>query len=628
MKADSQKKDTEKITLRQTLSLNYRAFLLLKKACPGTYLSSFLCAAAGAVSPYVGIWISARILNELAGARDPGRLQSLVLLALASGALLALGNALLNRWKSYCQAPYWYQVNKLYRDKLLKMDFQALDDQKTFELYSQIKQLDQWAGWGLIRIRPCFETLIRCLAGIVSAAALTVSLFTLQVPSSAGSLTLLNHPLAVLAVAVLLAAVTFLSPVCHTRAGQIEAKQDSQTLMENRAFSFYGYMATHDRSRSLDVRIYNQQKICRHFFYQNQFLPGGTLARAAAGPIGLLHTLGSALSVVFTGIIYVFTCLKAWAGAFGVGNVTQYIGTVTALSQNISTLLQTLGEMRSNARFLGTTFAFLDIPNNMYQGSLTTEKRSDRRYQVEFRDVSFKYPGTDTWALRHVSLKFQVGRRLAVVGQNGSGKTTFIKLLCRLYDPTEGQILLNGIDIRKYRYDDYIAISSVVFQDFQLLALPLGQNIAASQDYNRELVEQCLEKSGFSCRLEEMKKGLDTCLYRNFENDGIEVSGGEAQKLAIARALYKDAPFIILDEPTAALDPMAEMEIYQKFDQIAGDKTAVYISHRLSSCRFCDEIVVFDQGRLVQQGTHKGLLSDQEGKYSQLWNAQAQYYQT
>lgn len=240
MKADSQKKDTEKITLRQTLSLNYRAFLLLKKACPGTYLSSFLCAAAGAVSPYVGIWISARILNELAGARDPGRLQSLVLLALISGALLALGNALLNRWKSYCQAPYWYQVNKLYRDKLLKMDFQALDDQKTFELYSQIKQLDQWAGWGLIRIRPCFETLIRCLAGIVSAAALTVSLFTLQVPSSAGSLTLLNHPLAVLAVAVLLAAVTFLSPVCHTRAGQIEAKQDSQTLMENRAFGFYG----------------------------------------------------------------------------------------------------------------------------------------------------------------------------------------------------------------------------------------------------------------------------------------------------------------------------------------------------------------------------------------------------
>ncbi len=308
--------------------------------------------------------------------------------------------------------------------------------------------------------------------------------------------------------------------------------------------------------------------------------------------------------------------------------MTQYIGTVTALSQNISTLLQTLGEMRSNARFLGTTFAFLDIPNNMYQGSLTTEKRSDRRYQVEFRDVSFKYPGTDAWALRHVSLKFQLGRRLAVVGQNGSGKTTFIKLLCRLYDPTEGQILLNGIDIRKYRYDDYIAIFSVVFQDFQLLALPLGQNIAASLDYDRELAEQCLEKAGFSCRLEEMKKGLDPCLYRNFENDGIEVSGGEAQKLAIARALYKDAPFIILDEPTAALDPMAEMEIYQKFDQIAGDKTAVYISHRLSSCRFCDEIVVFDQGRLVQQGTHKGLLSDQEGKYSQLWNAQAQYYQT
>lgn len=216
--------------------------------------------------------------------------------------------------------------------------------------------------------------------------------------------------------------------------------------------------------------------------------------------------------------------------------------------------------------------------------------------------------------------------RLAVVGENGSGKTTFIKLLCRLYDPQEGQILLNGIDIRKCRYDDYINIFSVVFQDFQLISQPLGNNVAGSMNYDRERVRKALLDAGFGDRLATMEKGLDTTLYKGVYEDGVDVSGGEAQKIAIARALYKDAPFIILDEPTAALDPIAEAEIYSKFDEIAGDKTAIYISHRLSSCKFCDEIAVFHEGAVIQQGTHAELVADENGKYYELWNAQAQYY--
>ncbi len=272
------------------------------------------------------------------------------------------------------------------------------------------------------------------------------------------------------------------------------------------------------------------------------------------------------------------------------------------------------------------TFEFLDIPNAMYQGSLTTEKRADRRYEVEFKDVSFKYPGSDIWALRHVNMKFKVGKRLAIVGENGSGKTTFIKLLCRLYDPQEGQILLNGIDIRKYKYDDYMNIFSIVFQDFQLISQPLGNNVAGSMHYDRDRVQKALVDAGFGERLATMEKGLDTMIYKSLSEDGVDVSGGEAQKIAIARALYKDAPFIILDEPTAALDPIAEAEIYGKFDEIAGDKTAIYISHRLSSCKFCDEIAVFHEGAVIQQGSHASLVADTNGKYYELWNAQAQYY--
>ena len=169
-------------------------------------------------------------------------------------------------------------------------------------------------------------------------------------------------------------------------------------------------------------------------------------------------------------------------------------------------------------------------------------------------------------------------------------------------------------------------IFAVVFQDFQLISQPLGAIVAGSQTYDADRVRKALEDAGFGERLEKMPQGLDTMLYKEFAKDGVEVSGGEAQKIAIARALYRDAPFIILDEPTAALDPVAEAEIYSKFNEISGDRTAIYISHRLSSCKFCDEIAVFDQGKVIQQGTHDALLGDTNGKYYALWNAQAQYY--
>lgn len=262
----------------------------------------------------------------------------------------------------------------------------------------------------------------------------------------------------------------------------------------------------------------------------------------------------------------------------------------------------------------------------MYQGSLTTEKRRDRKYNVEFKDVSFKYPNSERWALRHVSVKFEVGTKLAVVGENGSGKSTFIKLLCRLYDPQEGEILLNGVDIRKYRYDEYIAIFSVVFQDFWLMAHKLGQNIAGSCEVDEAKAIKCLEDAGFGERLKELPDGIETWLGKDFDEEGIIVSGGERQKIAIARALYKDAPFIVLDEPTASLDPIAEAEIYQKFDEIVGDRTAIYISHRLSSCRFCKEILVFEDGGIIEHGDHEQLIAA-DGRYAELWDAQAKYYE-
>ena len=254
------------------------------------------------------------------------------------------------------------------------------------------------------------------------------------------------------------------------------------------------------------------------------------------------------------------------------------------------------------------------------------EKGAGNKYDIEFHDVSFKYPGSDAYALRNVSFRFTPGRRLAVVGQNGSGKTTMIKLLCRLYDPTEGMITLNGQDIRNYDYHSYMDIFSVVFQDFHLLPFTLGQNVATNVEFDAGKAAAILDQVGFGQRLSEMPNKPDTYLYKDFEQEGV-VSGGEAQKIALARALYREAPFIVLDEPTAALDPIAEAEIYAKFNELVGGRIAVYISHRLSSCRFCDDVAVFHQGRLIQFGSHDSLLGDARGKYHELWHAQAQYYE-
>jgi ATP-binding cassette subfamily B protein len=215
---------------------------------------------------------------------------------------------------------------------------------------------------------------------------------------------------------------------------------------------------------------------------------------------------------------------------------------------------------------------------------------------------------------------------MAVVGPNGSGKMTMIKLLCRLYDPTEGEILLDGVNIKEYDYAQYTALFSVVFQDFKLFPLQLGANVAAGAEYDKVRVNACLDGAGFAERLEAMPDGLDTILYKSYDEDGTQVSGGEAQKIALARALYRDAPFVILDEPTAALDPIAEYEVYSTFEQTIGGKTAVFISHRLSSCRFCHDIAVFDGGRLIQRGGHDELLTAEDGLYRKLWDAQAQHY--
>ncbi len=616
----------KKVTISHALSVHLRAAKLLHKISPKFFPVLTLHALVAALTPYLAVFFSAQILRELALARRPEVLWKWVAAGVLCTGTFAVLKALLYQRSETLTDDLYGRKEILFAQKMFSMDYADMDKQENHDLRSQIGQNEHWAGWGLMRVPDVYGEGLKSVIGILSGIALTVSLFTSSVPPSAGRLAVLNNPAFILALAAVIVLFSLLAGACSVKAISYWGREVEEATFGNRLFGFFGFIGL-KKERGTDIRMYNQQNLISAYWSKGMaFGADGAMAKLARGAIGIYSGLGTGITVVITGCIYVFTCLKAWAGAFDVGSVTQYVGAVTAMAESIFELAGQFGLLRTNAGYLDTTFEFLDIPNAMYQGSLTTEKRSDRQYEVEFRNVSFRYPGSELWALKNVSMKFRVGRRLAIVGENGSGKTTFIKLLCRLYDPQEGQILLNGIDIRKYNYRDYMDIFSIVFQDFQLLSQPLGSNVAGRVDYDEARVRGALVDAGFGERLETLPDGLDTQLYKDFTEDGVEISGGEAQKIAIARALYKDAPFIILDEPTAALDPIAEAEIYGKFDEIAGDKTAIYISHRLSSCKFCDEIAVFHEGRIVQRGTHDELVADESGKYYELWHVQAQYY--
>lgn len=616
----------EKVNMRHAVNVQWRGMKELHKVSLSFFPILTLNCLVGAVTPYIAVFFSAQILKELATLRRADILWKWVIVSIFCVGIASILKALLQRRYDTLYSDLWGRKEILFIHKMFSLDFSELDKQETHDLRAQIQQNENWASWGFMRVHQVYREFVTGVAGILSGGALTFSLFTATVPEGAGWLTILNSPVFILILALFMVGVSILAGKFSAASTKSWSDHAEEATLGNRLFGHFGFIGL-ETERNVDIRMNNQQNLVRAYWGKNStFGAHGPFGHAARGKMGIYASLGVSITTLITGFIYVFTCLKAWGGAFDVGSITQYVGAATAMVSNIFSLTGLFGVLETNTEYLDKTFEFLDIPNAMYQGSLTTEKRSDRQYEVEFQDVSFRYPGSDTWALRHVNMKFKVGQRLAIVGENGSGKTTFIKLLCRLYDPQEGQILLNGIDIRKYRYDDYMNIFAVVFQDFQLICQPLGANVAGSMHYDREQVQKALVDAGFGDRLAAMEKGLDTMLYKNLSEDGVEVSGGEAQKIAIARALYKDAPFIILDEPTAALDPVAEAEIYAKFDEIAGNKTAVYISHRLSSCKFCDEIAVFHGGSVIQKGTHSELVADEQGKYYELWHAQAQYY--
>lgn len=606
-------------TVSKVLNLTHRIV-------PGYITFVFIVKLIASGQPFVSIYFSSLILDGLFRMDSFESIFKNVIIMIAIDAVLVLirwGLELINWVKKH---ELTQKINKMLVDKTMDLDFDILEKHETLDMYKKAKD-GITAGGDIRAFIDNLAGLIEKISTIVYSLVLLVPLFIPRAASETGVLSggahFLNKWYSFSIMVVVLAVHLFMSYKTNKKASKLQMEFFEKNVSYNRYFGYW-FNLIFDYSIGKYIRLYKMQKLMTKRVQEtnNKLESEGNAWINRDLKISVVPVLSQCFMQLAS---YVFVGLKAVFGLISAGKCIMYVSSYTRLVESITGISSDFVSLKMESRYLSFFYDYMEIKNKRYDGTIPTEKRDDNIYEIEFRDVSFKYANAETWALRHVNQKITLGTKNAVVGKNGAGKTTFIKLLCRLYEPTEGQILLNGVDIRYYDNDEYAKLFAIVFQDFNLFSFPLGENVAADVEYDKDRAVKCLESAGFGERLAKMEKGLETPLYQYDDENGVEISGGEAQKIAIARSLYKDAPFVIMDEPTSALDPVAEYEIYKRFDQMVEGKTSIYISHRMSSCRFCDNIIVFDEGKVVEQGSHDKLMEG-KGLYSELWNAQAQYY--
>ena len=568
---------------------------------------------ADGLYPFISIHLSALLLEALYKKRPP---EEMIFLAL-SGAGAALVVSLIRHLAAKYKNTLWwslrFRLEEPLMEKAMGMDYELMEDEEVLKLRSGQEEYRRHGGSAFEIFIWQFELFLTACMKLVFAL---VTLRTLPSLFPSGMLA---------TAAALITAGLFLINRAGRRAGEREYQIWQENADSERLHSFIMSEVILNSEAGKDIRLFHQQDMLLD--YGEQTCESGRriyqkIARLQMGQ-GFLQSLWAAALGV---IAYLATGIQACGGVIAPGSIVRYAGGIRQTVQALTDLLASWRYLHNYRERMDEFFAYLDLPERKKKGTIPVPKRRDGRFLIEFKNVSFRYPGTDAWVLQNLNLRFEIGERVALVGPNGSGKTTFVKLLCRLYDPTEGTILMNDVDIRKYRYNEYMRLFSVVFQDFQVFSLKMGEYIAGSSDVDTKKALDAAERAGLSPLLARMPQGPDTMIGRDFSEEGFVISGGEAQKLAMARAIYKDAPIMILDEPTAALDPVAENEIYTHFHEVIGRGTALFISHRLSACRFAREILVFEKGRLVQRGSHQELCRTQ-GLYRRMWEAQARYYQ-
>lgn len=589
---------------------------LEKKVLPSVTVQSIVSS----LKPFINILFTAKIINLLSDGKDFKTVMLYITIAVAINFILFFLDSFLDEYSQNLRNLLLNKENKKVASKLFRTEYQKLENSEYKELIHKHEEAEK-SRWSRF---PYFVwTTYRFLNGLFTLIISVIIIFPLlKVGFTKTGDAFFEKPIFLITIisAILAMAVIILLVAVNINKSYLKANE-SYAELDRIFYSFLDIFG--DYRTGKEIRIYKEQNLIDSIATSKILTDGEKTLRKIS-----MHTAKASSFVAILGAVvgfgvYLFIGIKGLLGLFSIGSLVLYCGSFMQIINGIMMMANTFGKLQEIIPLAKRYFEILDTKDEMTYGNKVLDLSGG--FEIEFKNVSFKYPGAENYALQNVNLKIKNGEHLAVVGRNGSGKTTFIKLMCRLYDVTDGEILINGINIKNYTKDSIIKLYSVVFQDFKIFSVSLKDNICANSDFESDRFYTCLENADIKERTERMPNKENTYLYKDLDENGVEISGGEAQKLALARALYKDAPIVVLDEPTAALDPIAENEIYSRFNTFVQGKTAIYISHRLSSCAFCDKIAVFNNAKLAETGTHKDLLSA-GGKYAELWNAQAKYY--
>ena len=486
-------------------------------------------------------------------------------------------------------------------DRTMKMDFEHTEDPEALDALEKAQEGMSWYSGGIVGVLGAVFGLVNNMAALLGVSL--IILFTCP--------WLLPVQIAALVVITIL----------NAKNNKIDRDSFLELAKSNRIFG-YVFWQLADFKLGKDIRLYDSADMmcgkARHFSDEQIGIWRGTMRKQRKNSWGM-----DAVNALRDGISYFYIGFMAVTRAITVGDFSMCVSAAGTLYWSLYGIVSGVQDVSQKCAYAHRYIEFLRFPAAMVKG---TKPVKPGEHTIEFRHVSFKYPRSEKLVLRDINLTIKSGEHLSIVGLNGAGKTTFIKLLCRLYDVTDGEILVDGVNIKEYPEEEYRRLFSVVFQDFQLFAFSLRENIAFGEQADDKELERVLKLAGLWEDVQKLPNGLDTMLYKSFDENGTDLSGGQRQKTAIARALYRNAPVVILDEPTAALDPVAEYEIYRQFNTLVGGKTAVYISHRLSSCKFCDRIVVFADDTIKENGTHEQLVGIDGGIYAGMFAEQAKYY--
>lgn len=604
----------------KTVRYYLKAFFQTMRFEPLMLPLTLLAAVCRGIRPFINVYFSARIVAQLYAGDSERALFTSVGLCIGLNFVFQFVTDWLNLTLQMSRTRLSQKERLTIENKLFTLDYAKLEDSAFQELvhlhsesmdkiYSAFSQL----AWMLNDFVSGVVTLI-CSAGILWP------LFKLGFTKTGEGFIHSPWFFIVLVAAIGVSAVCTVFLTNYTSKVWFHSQYRYGKL--NRLFHRYRDILSNYNSGK-EVRLYKEQSLISNEATAELLTKGETILHETSKQSAAASAYMAVIGALVGFGVYTFIGVKGLLGLFDMEALVRYTGAFMQVIAGVTAIAGTFGRNAQIVPNLEYFFRIADTKSAMEYGDKTVDL-SD--VEIEFKHVYFRYPSAKSDTLKNISLKIHKGERLAVVGRNGSGKTTFIKLLCRLYDADRGEILVNGVNIKELSAECCRKLFSVVFQDFKLFSLSVSDNLTAGEAPDSVYLKQCLAKADALERITRMEKQENTVLYKDIDKNGVEVSGGEAQKIALARALYKNAPVVVLDEPTAALDPVAEHRIYQQFNNFVEGKTAIYISHRLSSCRFCDTIAVFKQGELVEHGAHEDLLTNETGEYRRLWDAQAKYY--